>query len=285
VGGVSASHTEVTAGTIGAVIRDKVSGNKLFLSNNHVFANTTSKTNYRGRVGDAIIQPSPSDGGTSADTIATLYSFIPFNDDKPNIVDAALAMPTNQNIASPYILSDDKLNVVSINGIRSVTSPIRVKKYSRTSDEDWGEVLDFNFTVAVDFDDFKTRNFVDQILVSIETRGGDSGSILLDEDNRAVGLVFAGGIDKTGRWFGVANKIRNVLAMLSDENTDISDGWSRTQSMMEPPPQFTAESASLEEFDIAPPEEPNPTIRNILIVGAGLAAAATVWQHLNTQEY
>lgn len=286
VGGVSAAHTNVTAGTLGAVIRDKKTGNKLFLSNNHVFSNTSSKTNSRAHIGDAIIQPSPSDGGTITDTIAKLYKWVPFIDGGTNIVDAALAMPVDQSIASPYILSDADLDVISINGIRSVTSPIKVKKYGRTSGADFGKIIDLNFTVAVDYDDGLTRNFVDQILVEIETRGGDSGAILLDEDNRAVGLVFAGGVDKKGKFYGVACKIKNVLAMLSDEEIDIMDGWSPSQAMMESPPQFETDAAIVDEPDTDPVEEPRAqdnTIRNVLIAGAGLAAVA-LWQHLNRRE-
>ena len=245
VGGVSAAHVSVTAGTIGAVIRDKKTGDKFFLSNNHVFANTSTATNLRAHIGDPIIQPSPSDSGSLADTVATLYKFVPFSDDKSNLVDAALALPTDQGLASPYILADGSLNVISVNGMRAVSSPIRVKKYGRTSGADWGEVLDWNFTVAVDFDDGKTRNFVDQILVAIETRGGDSGALLLDTDNHAVGLVFAGGIDRKGNWYGVANKILNVLAILSDDDIDISEGWSHSLSIYEAPPQFAADGEPL----------------------------------------
>ena len=39
-GGVSLGHYQVTAGTFGAVVRDRVSGVRLILSNNHVLANT-----------------------------------------------------------------------------------------------------------------------------------------------------------------------------------------------------------------------------------------------------
>ena len=280
VGGVSAAHTGVSAGTVGAVIRDRKTGNKLFLSNNHVFANTSSKTNYRAREGDSIIQPGIADGGSISDTIATLYKWVPFNDKGTNIVDAALAMPISQDIASPYILSDENLNVISINGVRSITSHTKVKKYSRSSVEDWGNVLDYNFTVAVDFDDGLTRNFVDQILIAIETRGGDSGSILLDSDNNAVGLIFAGGVDTNGHWFGVANKIKNVLSMLSDEEIDIMDGWKPSDAMVEVPPVFEADTVSVDE-----PRAPDSTIRNILIVGAGVAAAAVAWKELNRLEY
>jgi len=283
VGGVSAAHSAVTAGTVGSVIRDKNTGNKLFLSNNHVFANTTSRTNFRGHIGDHIYQPGSADGGTESDTIATLYKFIPFNDEGNNLVDAALAMPISQDIASPYILVDGQSNTTAIRGVRTITEPIKVKKYSRTSTVDWGKVIDWNFTVAVDFDDGITRKFVDQILVEIETRGGDSGSMLLDEDDNAVGLIFAGGVDKSGKWYGVANKIRNVLAMFSGDDVDIGDGWSASHAMVDAPPQFDMGAISM-ELEEDQTIQPNNTVRNVLIAGVGVVAAAALWQHLNTRE-
>jgi hypothetical protein len=279
VGGVSAAHTEVTAGTIGAIIFDKVSGKKLFLGNNHVFANTCSTTNGRAHEGDSILQPGSVDGGTIADTIAYLYKWIPFDDKGKNIVDCALAMPVDQSYASPYILSDEKLNVIAVTGTRPVESQMRVKKYSRTSGADWGRVLDWNFTVAVDFDDNIPRTFVDQILIEIETRGGDSGSLLLDENNSAVGLVFAGGIDKSGKWYGVANKIQNVLAMLSDGEVDVSDGWSYARAMMEPKPTFDMATMEVEK-----PPDTESGMFGILMTGVGVAAAAALWQHLNRRK-
>lgn len=242
VGGVSASHTRVTAGTVGAVVVDKLSGRKLLLSNNHVFANADSIENKRANEGDLIIQPGVVDGGTLDDAVATLYRWIPFSDDKLNLVDAALALPLDQNMVSPYVLMNSHNDLVQIRGVKSVTSPIMVKKYSRTTDADRGRVVDWNFTVAVDYEDGTTRNFTDQILAEIETQGGDSGSILLDENNYAVGLVFAGGMDTNGKWFGVANKIRNVLAMFGDD-VDVSDGFTET-SVTEPKPNFIIEDVS-----------------------------------------
>ena len=224
VGGVSASHPDVTAGTVGAVIRDSVSGNKLFLSNNHVFANSSSLTNGRANEGDPIYQPGVYDGATADDIVATLYKWVPFNDDGMNIVDAALALPVDQNVASPYLLTDSSLDLIPINGIHPVSSPIKIKKYGRTTGSDTGEVVDWNFTVAVDYDDGKTRNFTDQILTTARTEGGDSGSILLDENNNAVGLIFAGGQDMFGNNYGVANKIQNVLAMFGGGDVDIQTG-------------------------------------------------------------
>lgn len=71
--GVSIGHYASTAGTLGALVRDNVTGEVYILSNNHVLANA----NFAQR-GDAILQPAPLDGGMNpADMIATLDRFIP----------------------------------------------------------------------------------------------------------------------------------------------------------------------------------------------------------------
>lgn len=71
--GVSVGHYATTAGTIGALVRDNVTGELYILSNNHVLANA----NFAQK-GDAILQPAPLDGGSNpADMIATLERFIP----------------------------------------------------------------------------------------------------------------------------------------------------------------------------------------------------------------
>jgi hypothetical protein len=71
--GVSIGHTGITAGTLGTVVRDRVTGEVLLLSNNHVFANSN-----QGLPGDAILQPAPLDGGNQpTDTVAQLERFVP----------------------------------------------------------------------------------------------------------------------------------------------------------------------------------------------------------------
>jgi len=57
-GGVSLGHYKITAGTFGAVVRDRGSGERLILSNNHVLANSNEAA-----PGDPILQPGPYDGG------------------------------------------------------------------------------------------------------------------------------------------------------------------------------------------------------------------------------
>ncbi|MCU0480450.1 MAG: S1 family peptidase [Anaerolineae bacterium] len=71
--GVSMGHYASTAGTLGALVRDNVTGEIFVLSNNHVFANC----NFAQK-GDPILQPAPLDGGMNpGDMVATLERFIP----------------------------------------------------------------------------------------------------------------------------------------------------------------------------------------------------------------
>jgi hypothetical protein len=58
--GISSGHHLVTAGTIGAVVYDRTTGEAFLLSNNHVFANSNDAL-----LGDAILQPGATDGGTA----------------------------------------------------------------------------------------------------------------------------------------------------------------------------------------------------------------------------
>ena len=69
-GGVSIGHINITAGTLGCLVKKN---NEVFiLSNNHVLANSNN-----GQIGDPILQPGKYDGGSYPnDHIANLYQYI-----------------------------------------------------------------------------------------------------------------------------------------------------------------------------------------------------------------
>ncbi|GAB4513192.1 MAG: hypothetical protein OHK0046_13750 [Anaerolineae bacterium] len=70
--GVSIGHYKVTAGTLGAMVRDRTTGERLLLSNNHVLANSNEAMQ-----GDDILQPGATDGGQRpSDVVAKLERFI-----------------------------------------------------------------------------------------------------------------------------------------------------------------------------------------------------------------
>ena len=70
--GVTIGHYKVTAGTLGAVVKDRTTGATLLLSNNHVLANSNDAL-----IGDDILQPAAMDGGhLPADVVAKLERFV-----------------------------------------------------------------------------------------------------------------------------------------------------------------------------------------------------------------
>ena len=72
-GGVSMGHYKITAGTLGTLVTDRLTGERLILSNNHVLANVNDAS-----AGDPVLQPAPRDGGRNpADVVAHLERFIP----------------------------------------------------------------------------------------------------------------------------------------------------------------------------------------------------------------
>ena len=98
--GVSAGHTAVTAGTIGARVTD---GDRVYaLSNNHVFAAVN-----QGREGDHLLQPGVADGGRDPDDqLGTLAAFEPIRMCQlvcpENRIDAALALTTADDLGDSH---------------------------------------------------------------------------------------------------------------------------------------------------------------------------------------
>jgi hypothetical protein len=70
--GVSISHAMGTAGTLGCVVQRD--GELFLVSNNHILAMLN-----QANIGDPILQPGPSDGGTLDDQVAELEAFVPLH--------------------------------------------------------------------------------------------------------------------------------------------------------------------------------------------------------------
>jgi hypothetical protein len=233
-GGVSIGHHEITAGTLGCLVNKD--GQPVILSNNHVLANSNN-----AQIGDPILQPGPFDGGRfPADHIADLEQFVPIsiigmpNDcstaggivnflngiakllgsdtrlkafsaqQTDNLVDAAIARP--KNIED---VKGDILEIGTINGSASGELGMAIKKSGRTTRLTSGEILQVDVTVNVQYGQDQTARFTDQLIAGAMSQGGDSGSAVLDENNRLVGLLFAGSDQST-----IINRIENVFSAL-----------------------------------------------------------------------
>lgn len=183
-GGVSIGHYAIAAGTLGCSVfkEDK----KYILSNNHVLANENNCN-----IGDDIYQPGPADGGTVADKIGELYSYITliWNDpENPNYVDAALCKPTNESDVLDSLIGLDYPK-----GKREAELGESVTKSGRTTGVTEDNIVEFTGLIAVDYGGGRIGYFDDQILTNYMATHGDSGSLLIDKtDRKAVGLLFAG---------------------------------------------------------------------------------------------
>lgn len=233
-GGVSIGHRDITAGTLGCLV--KKDGRSVILSNNHVLANSNA-----AEIGDPILQPGPYDGGRyPEDHIADLEQFVPINigglpsecpiatgtagflnsiarlfgsnvqlqaidrQQTENLVDAAIARPLN-----PEDVKDEILQIGTIQGAAEGILGMAIKKSGRTTGLTTGEIQQVDVTVNVQYGEGQIAQFTDQLMAGAMSQGGDSGSTVLDESNHLVGLLFAGSDTTT-----IMNRIQNVFSAL-----------------------------------------------------------------------
>jgi hypothetical protein len=243
--GVSVGHFTGNTGTLGCLVRQ---GSDLFIvSNNHVLASLNAASR-----GDPIIQPGLADGGTPGDKIGELVDFVPLSFlDVPagstpasqsaqstepqgcaalisglfsglgkvetaqpapvipqlNTIDVALARLSDSGVAAPDIVDVGGPPL----GIADAQLGMRVIKSGRTSGLTQGVIMQIDVTVDVQYDARKAR-FANQIMVTPFSEPGDSGSLVLDYERNAVGLLFSGSSLIT-----VVNPIRPVLTALRVE--------------------------------------------------------------------
>lgn len=210
MGGYSVGHYGITAGTIATCVRDKYygsAGRKFYvLSNNHVLANSN-----QANIGDPILQPGPYDGGKDPDDrIARLTKFVPigFGPTGSNKVDAAIAEVDFSQCNREVFWIGHPSGWRKKADVKLATV---VQKTGRTTDYTVGQVAAINATVNVGFGGGQVARFVEQIIITPGgfSAGGDSGSLITDINEVAVGLLFAGSSTHT-----IANYIENVLNML-----------------------------------------------------------------------
>jgi hypothetical protein len=235
--GVSVGHFRITAGTFGCLVRR---GEEVFiLSNNHVLANVNE-----AQAGDHILQPGPADHGTAADHVASLADFVPLDfgtsapecpfaewsakllnavagalgshhkleavrqTDGVNHVDAALARPL-----SPDLVTNEILHIGAPAGIGEATLGTEVQKTGRTTDYTQGTITQVDATVRIDYYG-PSALFTDQLIATPMSEPGDSGSAVLDMEQRVVGLLFAGS--------GAATVINPIDAVLTALNVELA---------------------------------------------------------------
>lgn len=204
MGGISGANSNLNGqcGTIGYLVRRKSflqrRGNVCLLSNAHVFVDLK-----KGSVDDddLIMQPSPGEPAESR-PIGTLLDFtrIKFETETnaANQVDAAVAKLWKQQEYQALIPM-----IGAVKGFvkkDDVEIGEAAQKFGRTTGFTRGNIFSVHLDIRIGYEHTgDSALFTDQILVEPdETRStkfaskGDSGSIVVDENNYAMGLLFAG---------------------------------------------------------------------------------------------
>jgi hypothetical protein len=208
--GVSVGHPEVTAGTLGCLVRDRRDGALCILSNNHVLANENE-----AEEGDPALQPGAADGGRAPrDAIGSLKRFVALvrSVGSANSVDCAVAQVADEADVV-HRMKDDLTRppepghpavglLFAGSDTRTVLNPIRevlrrldvglvdgpgaageasldmaVEKVGRTTEHTTGMVTELDVSVQVRYSR-GLLTFEGQVATTAMSEGGDSGSIV-----------------------------------------------------------------------------------------------------------
>lgn len=204
VGGISGANTNLTgaSGTIGYFCTRKSNFRRRkeihVLSNSHVFADLK-----KAKVDDSdlIMQPSPGEPSSNR-PIGTLVRFSPLKFDgdvkEPNHVDSAIAKLWGRQQHEALIpLIGAVKGYVKKNDVKIGEA---VRKFGRTTGYSEGRVFSIYLDIWIKYDRTgQAAFFQDQILIEPAlpqftkfVSKGDSGSLLVDANQFAVGLIFAG---------------------------------------------------------------------------------------------
>jgi hypothetical protein len=172
------------------------------------------------RLGDEVLQPAPADGGVlPLSIIGGVLGWTPvaFGGVERNMTDAAIATCAPGQARSW---------VDGIGAITAVAPAIalgaRVRKVGRATGLTSGIVTVVGASVRPNYAPLGFGQtpalFVNQIVAQIDCAYGDSGSLLVDEENRAVGLLF-GGTRSGHTWFNPFDAVCAALDIaLLDED-------------------------------------------------------------------
>ena len=214
-GGASISSVASSeTGTLGCIVKKaKLDYFQYFiLTNNHVVTDLNKTP-----IGTPIIQPGFICGGSfPEDTIGRLKDFVPikFIDDgngtiPENYVDAAIVKIYNKALIS------DEIHVIgNLKGINTAKLNETVVKVGFMTAQSLGKIDTLGLTQTINIASKKLALFKNQIRAKLTLNAGDSGSIVINNNDEAVGLLFAGNFEKRQAYI---NDINTVLSKFNVE--------------------------------------------------------------------
>jgi hypothetical protein len=141
--------------------------------------------------------------------IARLSRYVPIrfwtSSSKPiNYVDAAIAEGDLQNLNREIYWCGHVKSLYTAPKVNDI-----VQKCGRTTGFTTGKVKAINATIDVNYGGGRVARFGRQIVTTAMSAGGDSGSLVVNRNEQAVGLLFAGSSSAT-----IINNIMLVQSLL-----------------------------------------------------------------------
>lgn len=197
----------VYTGTLGAIVKCNNTNKLMLLSNFHVMC-----VDNKWKQGDTMAQPSRVDGGKCpSDVVGELQ-----RSSLGGQVDCAICNITAQRKTAAKIAE-----IGDIAGTGTAQVGMKVRKRGRTTGLTYGKVVSLDLSVKIDYGDgLGEVTLTKQIDIEPDKTmnakfgdHGDSGSVVVDDNNNVVGLHFAG--DDGAPYHGIANPIKSVLNALN----------------------------------------------------------------------
>ncbi|WP_138433746.1 chymotrypsin family serine protease [Winogradskyella algicola] len=210
-GGISTYNAGKTggSGTAGGFFTSTDSNHTYLLSNFHVLIGFKNEFNFR------VTHPSRyntyGNNSENFDVIGEVIWYKRILQKGFNLMDAAVAQiyPKIKIDYGKYTRS----GLVEILGIGDPKIGEMVKKCGGTTGLTYGEIKSINCTINISNNEEYPMFFHNQLLTTLMTKPGDSGSILVNQNGFAVGLLFAG----NNFTLSVANNIKYIFNHLRDE--------------------------------------------------------------------
>ena len=193
-------------GTLGLIVTEPGTGRTMALTNWHVAAGDGLED-----VGSPWLQPALADEGTPTDRVGALARGVLTDRVDAAVVALAPGVPWFPGI----------VGIGAVTGWAYAQVGTHVRKHGRTTGLTSGVVASVDFTTVVDFGPGTGRRILrDQLRIEPDggverfSAGGDSGSVVVDDAGRVLGLHWSGEDDGT---FAVSCPIEAVLGTLGVE--------------------------------------------------------------------
>jgi hypothetical protein len=186
-GGDSIGHYTGPTGTMTCALRRR-DGATVIMGSSHVLAASNA-----GKIDvDPIWHPGLQDGGHAGSRIGILCKYTPisFGKQKANTHDAALCLPDRIENAAPGLRELGK-----VTGVSNAVLQTNVRKIGRRSGLTHGVILMTTLGIIVQYPNGLEALF-EGLFGVVSEKGpfalsGDSGAMVIDESNRAVGMIVA----------------------------------------------------------------------------------------------